>query len=89
MNIRHIVPKIDDLRLSMANDNCPDIFGMCETFLVSSVSDNQIAIDGFDLIRKDRSDTQNKSAGGVLLYNCKSVNCKRRYELEVSKIETL
>ena len=73
----------------MAHDNCPDIFGMCETFLTSSVSDNQIAIDGFDLIRKDRSDTQNKSGGGVLLYYRKSVNCKRIYELEVSKIETL
>ena len=73
----------------MAHDSCPDIFGMCETFLTNSVSDNQIAIDGFDLIRKDRSDTQNKSGGGVLLYYRKSVNCKRRYELEVSKIETL
>ena len=89
LNIRHIVPQIDDLRISMAHDNCPDIFGMCETFLTSSVSDNQIAIDGFDLIRKDRSDTQNKSGGGVILYYRKSVNCKRRCELEVSNIETL
>ena len=89
MNIRHSVPKIDELRISMAHDNCPDIFGMRETFLTSSVSDNQIAIDGFNLIRKDRSDTQNRSGGGLLLYYRKSVNCKRRNELEVSKIETL
>ena len=32
LNIRHIVPKIDDLRISMAQDSCPDILGMCETF---------------------------------------------------------
>ena len=26
LNIRHIVPKIDVLRISIAHDNCPDIF---------------------------------------------------------------
>ena len=35
---------------------------------LSSFSDNQIAIDGFDIIRNDRSDTQNKTGGGVILY---------------------
>ena len=32
LNIRHIVPKLDELRISMAHENCPDIFGMFETF---------------------------------------------------------
>ena len=32
LNIRHIVPKLDELRISMAHENCLDIFGMCETF---------------------------------------------------------
>ena len=89
LNIRHIVPKLDGLRISMAHENCPDVSGMCETFLTSSVSDNQIDIDGFDFISKDRSDTKNKTGGDVILYYRKSVNCKRRYELEVSSIETL
>ena len=59
LNIRHIVPKIDGLRILMANQSCPDVIGLCETFLTCNISDNQIAIDGFDFIRKDRSDTQN------------------------------
>ena len=89
LNIRHIVPKIDELRILMANQSCPDVIGLCETFLTCNISDNQIAIDGFDFIRKDRSDTQNKNGGGIILYFRKSLNCKRRRELEISEIETL
>ena len=89
LNIQHIVSKMDELRITMAHEHSPDIFGMCETFLTSSVSDDQVAVDGFDLIRKDRSDTQNKAGGGVILYYRKSINCKRKCDLEISNIETL
>ena len=89
LNIQHIVPKIDELRITMAHENSPDIFGMCETFLTSSVSDDQMAVYGFDLMRKDRSDTQNKAGGGIILYYRKSINCKRKCDIEISKIETL
>ena len=73
----------------MANQSCPDVIGLCETFLTCNISDNQIAIDGFDFIRKDRSDTQNKTGGGIILYFRKSLDCKRRREIEISEIETL
>lgn len=75
LNIQHIVPKIDELRITLAHEHSPDILGMCETFLTNSISDDQMTVDGFDLLRKDRSDTQNK-AGGIILYYCKSINCK-------------
>ena len=54
-----------------------------------SVGDSQLSINHFDLHRKDRCETQDKSGGGLLLYFRKSLNCKRRPELEISKIETL
>ena len=38
---------------------------------------------------EDRSDTQDKTGGGVILYYRHSINCKRKRELEVSNIETL
>ena len=88
-NIQHNVQKIDELRITMAHEHSPDIFGMCETFLTSSVSEDQRTVDGFDLMRKDRSDTQNKAGGGVILYYHKSVNCKRKCDIEISNIETL
>ena len=85
----HLVPKLDELRISMTHNQCPDISGMCETFLTNSVSDEQLKLEGFDLIRKDRSETQNKAGGGIILYFRKSINCKRRCEIEASNIETL
>ncbi|MEW8545919.1 MAG: endonuclease/exonuclease/phosphatase family protein, partial [Candidatus Thiodiazotropha sp.] len=73
----------------MANEKGPDILGICETFLDKNVPDSQISIDGFEFIRKDRSDVQNKTGGGVILFFRKSLNCKRRPELEISNIETI
>ena len=58
MNIQHIVPKLDELRITMAHEHSPDIFGMCEAFLTISVSDDQMAVDGFDLMHKDRDRTR-------------------------------
>ena len=59
LDIRHILSKIDELRIIMADKNCPEIFGICETFLEPNITDNQVTICGFELLRKDRSDTKN------------------------------
>ena len=53
LNIRHIIPKLDELRLMIDNGKFPDITGLCETFLTNSASDNQVNVEGFDVIRKD------------------------------------
>ena len=89
LNIRHIVPKLDKLRLTVAINNGPDIFGLCETFLDGTVSYRQVCINEFDFLRKDRSDNQNKFNGGLILYYKGSLKCQRRLELEISHIETL
>ena len=89
LNVRHLTPKLDEIRLAMAEENGPDIFGLCETFLDDGVQDCQIKIKGFDFIRKDRSDTQRKCGGGLVLYYRDSLNCIRRPEFEISQIETL
>lgn len=67
LNIRHILSKIDELRIIMADKNCPEIFGICETFLEPNITDNQVTICGFEFLRKDRSDTKNKTGGGLVL----------------------
>ena len=73
----------------MEINNGPDIFGLCETCLDGTVADGQVYINGFDLLKKDRSDTQNKSDCGLILYYKESLICKRRSKLEISHIETL
>ncbi|MEW8544984.1 MAG: reverse transcriptase family protein [Candidatus Thiodiazotropha sp.] len=89
LNIRHVAPKVDELRILLAYDTSPDILGVCETFLDKNNPDSQISIDGFNFIRKDRSTIQNKKGGGLLLYFRETLNVKHRADLEISKIETI
>ena len=89
LNIRHLLPKLDELRISMATKKGHDMLRICETFLNRGISCNQVAIEGFDHIRKDRSETQGKFGGGVILYIRNTIHCKRRTEYEISKIETI
>ena len=52
-------------------------------------SDSQISINGFNVLRKDRSDTREKYGGDLLLYSRQSLNIKRRTDIEISNIDTL
>ena len=89
INIRHILPNIDELRIIMANRASPDVLGVCETFLEPHISDNRVAVDGYELIRKDRADTVNKTGGGLVLYIRDTVKHVRKPKYEVSKLETI
>ena len=50
LNIQHIIPKLDELRIVMATENCPNILGLCETFLNPIISNNQVRIEGYDFL---------------------------------------
>ena len=89
LNVRHILPKLDELQITLGVENSPDILGICETFLDPTVNDTQLYINDYDFIRKDRHETQDKSGGGLILYHRKSLKCFRRKEFEISKIETI
>ena len=88
LNVRHLVPKIDE-RIVMATEECPDLLELCETFLDPCVSDGQVALDGYNLIRKDRVDVLNKYGGGLIMYFRESLNVKRRPKIEISNLETI
>ena len=87
LNIRHLLPKLDELRISMACENGSDVPGICETFLNDDISFNQLTVNGFDHIRKDRSVTKDKSGEGLILYFRNNINCKHRPEFEISNVE--
>ena len=59
INIQHIISKLDELHVVMTMEKCPDILGVCETFLNHNISNNQIQIKGYDFLRKDRADILN------------------------------
>ena len=65
------------------------IFWVFVSFLEPTVSDNVVAIDGFEILRKDRAETKNKTGGGLLLYIRNTIKFKRRPEFETSSLETL
>ena len=50
----------------MTYDKCPDIFGLCETFLEPDIMHQQVEIEGYDFIPKDRKCTLDKTGGGHL-----------------------
>ena len=89
LNMRHIVPKIDEIRLLLSSENSPHILGLCETFLCANNPYSQLSIDGYNFFRKDRSVTQEKYGRGLLYYFKESLNIKRRQDIEISNIETL
>ena len=51
LNVRYLVPKLDELRLVMANNKCPDNLGVCETFLESNIEDGRMALQTSQRLR--------------------------------------
>ena len=62
-NVRSIFHKLSDLKI-IANNSRAAVIGITETWLDSSYTDACVAIDGYNLIRRDREG----HAGGVCAY---------------------
>ena len=64
LNIRSLLPKIDEIMNFMPVSNF-DIFAVSESWLNDTIIDSEIAIEGYQVYRKDRP---NSVGGGVCLY---------------------
>lgn len=62
-NARSILPKLDELRTLCAMDS-PDVVCIVETWLDGEICDQELVIDGYCVVRRDR----NRHGGGVLMY---------------------
>jgi len=62
-NARSILPKLDCLRAEAAVKN-PSIICIVETWLSDNISDREISIENYHIVRADR----NRHGGGVLVY---------------------
>ncbi len=89
LNIRHLLPNLDEMKIVLSQRKCPDILGICETFLVDEVPDTQMSIPGYVMHRKDRTVTIDKQGGGLVFYIRENIECNRRKEFEISDIETM
>ena len=63
-NARSLLPKLDDLFVTIETHNFPDIVCIVESWLGHDVRDQEIAIPNYNIFRHDR----NRHGGGVLIY---------------------
>ena len=70
-NARSIFPKIDHLRAEAVARN-PLIICIVESWLSPDISDDEISINGYQILRLDR----NRNGGGVLMFIHTSLICK-------------
>ena len=84
LNIVNLPKKIDEINCSMANKFI-DLIAFNETRLDANITDNMINIDGYDVVRKDRS----RNGGGVCIYLRSSINCKVRNDLVPTELEVV
>ena len=87
LNVCHLLPKIDEIRLLLNEHRSVNILGLCETFLNDHIDNNELSIDSFIFERRDRDD--GRSGGGILMYISNQLSYKRRRDLEEGSIESI
>ena len=84
LNIRSLVKNLEQLRIHLSNQKY-NTLSINETMLDSSISNDEINVSCYDMVRKDR----NRSGGGVALYIRKEIDYKIRNDLMNEKLETI
>lgn len=84
LNIQAITNKLDQIKIMITDINETRhknniIFGITETHLNNTWSDDEIKLDNFTCVRKDRSYS---GGGGILAFVPNSINFDRRADLE-------
>lgn len=79
-NARSLVNKLDELNLYLIEEK-PDIIGITETWLNSSIDDSELKADGYAVFRRDRDNKYKQRGGGVLLLVKEHFNAELRDDL--------
>ena len=67
LNVNRLVNKLDGVHELMSTYNF-DVLTLSETWLSSNISDREVTIPGYTLVRKDRNGSTKLNGGGVLFY---------------------
>jgi len=87
LNIASLPKHIDELRVLLV-DNPLDIFSINEMRLDNSVSDDEVYIPGYDIIRRDR-EHNGRFGGGVCIYVRSNINFSLRPDLSDIHLENI
>ena len=88
LNITSLPKHIDELHIFLHNNCCLDILAINETRLHEIISDNEIRIEGYDIVRRDRP-LNGRNGGGVCFYIRTCINYVVHKDLEFSTLENL
>ena len=90
LNIRGLIDHIDELRVLLA-DNPIDILALNETWLVTSIRDDDVFISGYEIVCRDRyvHGADGKMYVGVSFYIRSSINFWLRTDLSIDQLENL
>ena len=87
LNINSLISHMDDLKILMYDTNI-DILAINETKLDNSVLNNEVHLDGYEIIGKDRY-TNGGNGGGVCIYVRNNLNYRIRNDLINENLEFL
>ena len=85
LNINKLTTHIDELTIFLAHNGIY-ILSINETKLNATISDNEVNILGYDIVRRDRT---TDGGGGVCFYVKKSINFTVRDDLNMETLENL
>ena len=84
LNIASLLKHRDEILL-LLHDKKLDVLALNETRLDSSISDDLMNIEGYDILRSDRK----KNGGGVCIYDMCHVNYENRPDLIPNDLEAV
>ena len=73
-NVNRLYNKLDEIKLYLKIHYSVTIYCCSETFLNDNISDHQITIEGYNIIRRDRN---SKEGGGLIIYLRNDIECSR------------
>ena len=85
VNARSLYPKLDEIHTVVKKHDF-DVFCVCETWLGDQYKNNDVSIPGYNIFRKDRSDTK---GGGVCIYVKDHFVVKTRNDLMFDEVEAI
>ena len=86
MNVNRLYNKVDSIRELLA-DTLLDILGLSETWRTTDILDNEISIQGYSVLRRDR--TNGKQGGGIVIYVREYLDIFVRNDSEVNDVEAI
>lgn len=84
LNARSFLPKMAEMRI-IASKSKTSLIAISETWIDNSVTDSEISIEGYHILRKDR----NRSGGGVCVYVRSNLAFARRTDIDSDNLESL